>query len=308
MRVPLLGGVPDKLASLSSDKAYALMIRYHMIDGALRPAQEASIHVTDLGLLRGYAIFDYLLVRQGQPLFLDDYLSRLLRSAELLRLSLPFSREQLRRQVTELVRANALREGGIRFLVTGGPSPDGYSPSSTPTVLILAHPMPRFDPQVYTRGLKLLLHLYRRDIPEVKTTNYLIGIHQLPRLRAAGASEVLYHDGTYIYETTRSNFFIVKKDGTVVTPAEGVLQGITRKHVIQLAREAFEVELRPLALGELAEAAEAFVTSTIKRVAPVVQVADVVIGEGRPGPVAKRLREMLVELEAQYIAEAALSS
>lgn len=280
------------------------MIRYHMVDGVLRPAQEASVPVTDLGLLRGYAIFDYLLVRQGQPLFLDDYLSRLLRSAELLRLSLPFSRAQLRRQVAELVAANDLSEGGIRFLVTGGPSADGYSPSATPTVLILAHPMPHFDPQVYARGLKLLLYPYRRDIPEVKTTNYLIGIHQMPRLRTAGASEVLYHDGTHIYETTRSNFFIVKKDGTVVTPAEGILQGITRKHVIQLAREVFQVELRPLAIDELAEAAEAFITSTIKRVAPVVQVGDMLIGEGRPGPVAKRLHDMLLGLEARYLAQA----
>ncbi len=284
------------------------MIRYHMIDGVLTPAAEASVHVTDLGLLRGYAIFDYLLTRSGQPMFLDDYLSRLLRSAELLRLKLPFDRQELRRQVVELVQANDMEEGGIRFLVTGGPSPDGYTPATAPTVLILAHPMPRFDPQAYEQGVKLLLYEYRRDIPEVKTTNYIIGIHQLPRLQAAGASEVLYHDGTHIFETTRSNFFVVKKDGTIVTPEQGVLKGITRKNVIRLAQEEYPVELRPLAIEELHDAAEAFVTSTIKRVAPVVQVDDIVIGAGRPGPVAARLREKLIALEQQYIAEAALSS
>lgn len=284
------------------------MIRYHMIDGVLTPAAEASVHVTDLGLLRGYAIFDYLLAREGQPMFLDDYLSRLLRSAELLRLHLPFDRQELRRQVLELVQANEMKEGGIRFLVTGGPSPDGYTPATTPTVLILAHPMPRFDSQAYEQGLKLVLYEYRRDIPEVKTTNYIIGIHQLPRLQAAGASEVLYHDGTHIFETTRSNFFVVKKDGTIVTAEQGVLKGITRKNVIRLAQEEYPVELRPLAIDELHDAAEAFVTSTIKRVAPVVQVDDIVIGTGRPGPVAARLREKLIALEQQYIAQAALSS
>ncbi len=277
------------------------MMRYYMLNGTLTPIDQAVVPVSDLGLLRGYAIFDYLLARQGRPMFIDDYLTRLLRSAQLLHINLPFSQEVLHQQVKELIAANDIREAGIRFLVTGGASLDGYTPSSTPTVAILAHPMPPFDPVTYERGLKLLLHRYQRDIPEVKTTNYLIGIHALPRLKAAGAAEILYHDGTHIFETTRSNFFLVKRDGTIITPAKGVLQGITRKHVITLAREEFEIVLRPLAIEELHQASEAFITSTIKRIAPVVQIDDIPIGNGQPGPVARHLLQKLVALEQAYL-------
>ena len=247
---------------------------------------EAKLHISDLGLQRGYSIFDYFLEMEGRIPFLEDYLDRFYRSAEILHMEVPLTRDLLKEKITYLLQQNKLGTSGIKFLLTGGYSDDLYSPSS-PNFMILNLPVHQ-RPGDLGEGVKLLLLDYRRHIPEVKTTFYLPSIALFPKLKEKGAIEVLYHHNGLISETTRANIFFIKK-GTLITPSAGVLKGITRKYVLQVSRELMPVEEREVKLEELWESEEVFITGTSKHVAPVVEVEGKMIGNGKPGEVTKAI-------------------
>jgi branched-chain amino acid aminotransferase len=276
------------------------MIKYYHCDGSLIAAEAASLRVNDLAVLRGYGIFDYFLVHNRQPMFIEDYLDRFERSAAKLHLAIPASRTQLREYIFELIDANGLHEGGIRLLLTGGYSEDGYQPSVRPNLLILQYPPRPSSLQPYETGVKLLSYPYQRELPEVKSINYLMGIYLLPELRRAGAHEPLYHDGRYLRETVRANFFLVDERGRVVTPKDKILLGVTRRKILELARNYFEVEEREITREELLTAREAFLTGSNKKILPVVRVDDIVLGKGKPGPVTRHLMELFDAFVMEY--------
>ncbi len=277
------------------------MIKFASVNGEIVPAYRASIGVTDLGLLRGYGMFDFMLVKNGQPLFVEDYLDRFWRSAYQLQLEVPFSREQLKAHIAQLIEANGLDDASIRLVLTGGYAADGYSPSGNANLVILEHEYPVYHAGKYEEGIKLLLHEFQRQFPTVKTTNYVVGILMREQLRKAGADDLLFHFNGLITETTRANFFIVLPNDLIITAGEGILEGITRKHTLMLARKHYQVEERQPSLEELNVAKEAFITSSTKRIMPVVQVGDVVIGNGKPGPVGAHLFKLLQAAETQYL-------
>ncbi|RMF21247.1 MAG: amino acid aminotransferase, partial [Bacteroidetes bacterium] len=269
-------------------------------NGTLLPKEDVVLHCHDLSILRGYGLFDFFLVRDFQPLFLEDYLDRFEASARFLRLPLAMSRQALRQAIEQLIACNGRADAAIRLVLTGGYSMDGYRPAE-PNFLILEHPYPARDERAYQQGVRLLSFPYVRTFPTVKTTNYAVGIHQLPRLQRAGAVDVLFHQDGWLSETQRANFFIVAEDGVVATPAEGILRGVTRKQVLALARQRFPVEERPVHMEELKRAREAFLTSSTKGVLPVVQVDDIVIGDGKPGPCSQTLGRAFQERVEAYV-------
>jgi len=278
------------------------MIRYHLINGEPVEITQASLGLQDIGILRGYGIFDFFLVRQGVPMFLEDYLDRFFRSAKLLELEVPVSREEFKRHLNTLLDLNGIQDTAIRLLLTGGYASDGFTPAEIPNWIIMQHSMPAMPTALYPVGIKLMLYRHVREVPEVKSTNYLTAIRIRNDLKKAGAPEVLYHDGKVVSESARSNFFILTKQGVLVTPVNNTLMGITRKQVIKLAGIAgIAVEERDIPLEELSEAAEAFITSTIKGVLPVVQIDDINIGNGKPGTHTERLRIAFEQLTNQYI-------
>lgn len=250
------------------------------------PYCEAKIHISDIGLQRGYAIFDYFVEMKGRIPFLDDYLDRFYRSAEMLNMEIPLGRELLKEKIRYLLQQNKLGTSGIKLLLTGGYSEDLYSPS-TPNFMILNLPIIH-QPGDFGEGVKLILLDYRRHIPEVKTTFYLPSIALFPKLKETGAVEVLYHHNGLISETTRANIFLIK-NGKLITPASGVLLGISRKYVLKLARDLMPLEERDVNLEELWESEEVFITGTSKHVAPVVEIEGRVIGNGKPGAITAEI-------------------
>ncbi len=277
------------------------MIKYFLVNGEVVPREQALIGVEDLALLRGYGMFDFFLVRKGHPLFFDDYLDRFEHSASLLHLTPPYSREEIKQFILQLLQANGIPEAGLKLVLTGGYSPDGYS-YTKPNLIILQSPLPRYSTELYEKGVKLMLHEYHRSIPTAKTINYIVGINLLPEMRAAGAEDILFHSQGLVYETTRANFFIVKNDGAIVTAGEEVLGGITRKKTLETARKFFKVEVRNLLLDELKTAREAFITSSTKQIMPVSQVDNLLIGDGMPGETTRQLMELLRQEVEQYLA------
>ena len=251
------------------------------------PCSEVRLDLFDLGLIRAYGVFDYLRTYHQKPFRLSDYLDRFERSAGLLGMELPTDRTTLSELVQELIArtspiAAAGADFGIRFLLTGGPSVDGFSRSAEPTLLVLIEPITNPNPHDIEQGIKLLRCEYLRDLPEAKTTNYLNAVRLYPRMKAEGAAELLYCWQGSVLEASRANIFAFFGN-TLVTPLAGILLGNTRRTVLELASGQFDIEERALREEELALADELFITGSGRMLTPVVQVDSLTVGGGRPG-------------------------
>ena len=245
------------------------MITY--VNGTFVESTAASIPVNDLGLQRGYGVFDFLRVKGKQPLFLAQHIDRLYRSLTHMRLQLPQSKEELTAIIQSLIDQNQLAHSGIRITVTGGASPDGYTPVE-PHLIIVQQPIPEPPERMLTSPYKLITHHYRRQLPEVKTTDYLMAIWLQPRIKELDAQDVLYHFNGSVSECPRSNFFIITQENILVTPNEGMLKGVTRGNILSVAKQIMPVEERTVTLEDICTAKEAFISSSTKRIIPVSAV------------------------------------
>jgi len=262
-------------------------------NGEIIPYEDAMVHVSDLGLLRSYAAFDYLRTYNGRPFHMEDHLKRFRSSADELGLPLRYSDQEIGEVIVDLLARSGLPEAGVRLVITGGNSPDGMTPAE-PNCLILIERLPQYPSSLWDDGVKLITNDYLRDVPAVKSTGYLNAIKLMPLVRRHGAHDLLYcHEGK-VLELTRNNFFLFV-DGTLVTPKDNILLGITRKVLLRLCGDLFPVEERDVQTSEIAGATEAFLSGTTKGVMPVVQVDDTVIGDGVPGEGTRRVMALFRE-------------
>ena len=260
---------------------------------------EAVISINDVAVLRGYSAFEALRTYNRRPFHLDKHLTRLYRSAELIELEVPWSRESLAAIIREVIERNTYKHAAIRILVTGGESEDSILPTGKPTLAVLITALGERDLERFAQGYKLITTRLQRTEPDAKTTNYLVAIRALKEAARRNASDALYVDEQgHVLEATRSNFFIFRGD-TLITPGAGVLKGITRNVVLDLAMERFPIEERPILLDELALADEAFITSSSKEIMPVVQIDELKIGKGLPGRRTYELEQRFIEMIEQ---------
>lgn len=277
---------------------------YTFLNDSFVPDDKAFLHVSDLSIQRGYGIFDFFRVMDNYPLFIEDYLERLYVSAKEMHLKVPYETGQLKSLIFELIQKNNIPMSGIKVILTGGYSPDGYQLADKANLIMVQKPM-SFPPAGFpTEGIKIITHEYLRDKPHVKTINYVVGIWIQNKVLEKKAADVLYHYKGEVSEFPRCNFFIVRKDNTVVTPGENILEGVTRKHVLRLAAKKYKVEIGRVTLDDARAAKEAFLTSTSKRIVPITQIDESIIGEGKPGRVTNDLYDDLVALEFNEQAKA----
>lgn len=269
------------------------MDAYAYCNGEFLPLAQTRLQVTDLAFLRGYGIFDFLRVIKGNPIFVDDHLDRFEQAAKAMGLTIPQSREKLHQLIAELIRLNPHELLGLKLILTGGYSVDGFTPAEHPNFLALASPFVFPDA---TTGLSLMSYDYHREIPAVKTLSYLPPIQMLPHLKRQAADDYLYYSNGLISESSRSNVFIVK-NRIVSTPHTGILPGITRKHVLSICQGVFAVEERAIRLREVFEADEVFITSSNQRILPVRQIDHYVLPQPYPGPVTRTLQDLFLERE-----------
>src|SRR3989440_9351633 len=266
------------------------------INGRWLPPHEGTISINDVAVLRGYSAFESLRTYNRRPFHLDGHLTRLYRSAELIELEIPWSREHITAIVQEIIARNVYKHATIRLLVTGGETEDSILPVGKPTLAVLISPLGERDMERFAQGYKLITTSLQRIAPEAKTTSYLAAIRALKEAKRRHAADALFiNEQGHVLEATRSNFFIFRGD-TLITPYSGVLIGITRNVVLALAQDRFSIEERPILLGELAYAEEAFITSSSKEIVPVVQIDDLVIGDGRPGKRTYELEQRFIEM------------
>jgi len=264
------------------------MSRLVNINGKFLQETAASISFQDVSVQRGYSVFDFFRLVRNQPLHLEDHLNRFFNSASEMRLPVPKTREEIKQLIHELVWENELPDSGIRIQLTGGEIADG-SDFNAPSLIIsqLAFPFPTQSMQ--DNGMHLLLHAHQRQLPQVKSTDYMMSIWLQPLLKENQADDFLYHNNGIITECPRSNFFMVSPEGKIVTPANNILKGITRMKVLMLASNYFQVEERDIHIDELQAATEAFITSTTKQIIPVTRINGKEVGNGQVGEVTKKL-------------------
>ncbi|MBD2702551.1 aminotransferase class IV family protein [Spirosoma sp. BT702] len=277
-------------------------MHYGYFNGTIAPTDQLAVGITDLGLLRGYGLFDYFLTYNGKPFQWDWYWERFQNSAMRMHLPLPVTKNETFGIITDLIErsvdAGTSADMAFRFVMTGGYSADSIS-IEQPNLLILTesiHPVPAIQ---YEQGIKVILDEYVREMAEVKSTDYKRVILMAEAIRAARASDLLYQKGGEISELSRSNFFIVKGN-QIITPDRHILHGITRRTVMQLAQTDFEVIERSVLLSELYDADEAFTTSSTKKVLPIVQIGDLTIADGHVGPTSKFLLQQFDELTRNW--------
>jgi len=271
----------------------------HYFNGNYVPKRLINLSIDDVGILRGYAVFDFFKAIGNVPLFLEDHLDRLENSAHKINLELSISRDEIRKVIKKLISENQFSASNFKIIVTGGESEDGFSPGN-PQIIILNNPHKDPGIELFDKGISLMLHEYHRDFPEVKSTYYAQALSLQKGWLAKGHTDVLYHDGTFVSEVSRSNIYFFEGE-TLRTNKEGVLEGVTRKNVLKCAESLFDINIAPIRLEELLKAEEVFITSTNKKVMPVVKLDDQLIGNGKVGDRTKRLMKAFDTYIDQYV-------
>jgi len=275
------------------------------INGTLYDKENAKVSVYDHGLLYGDGVFEGIRVYHGKVFRLKEHIDRLYDSARAIWLEIPLSREEMIRAVEETVKANEKRDGYIRLIVTRGPGTLGLDPRKCePQVVIIVDDISLYPRELYDNGLEIITAATIRNHPaalnpRIKSLNYLNNILAKIEAIRGGCLEALMlnHKGE-VAECTGDNVFVVKHGELRTTPLDaGILEGVTRNAVIELANKA-GVPFREMTMTrhDIFTADELFLTGTAAEIIPVVKCDGRPIGAGKPGPVTKRLRELFQEL------------
>lgn len=268
------------------------------INGTVFDEADAKVSVFDRGFLYGDSVYEVLRTSGGRPVDLEPHLDRLGRSAAGLMLPMP-PLDLLRGALAETLAAAANAESYVRIVLTRGAGEIGLDTAlaENPLRIVIVRPLARPPAELYERGATLqIVHVVRtspRAIdPGVKSGNYLNSILALAEARRAGAYEALMCDAHgRVAEGSSSNVFVVRGGVVATPPVEvGILRGITRERVIELARaEGIDVREQPLVPDDVRAADEVFITSSIRGVLPIRAVDGRPVGRECPGPVTRRL-------------------
>ena len=274
------------------------------LNDALLPLDEAKVSVLDLGVLRGFGIYEGITSFSGEPFRFDDHWERFRKSADMLGLTIPHTKDEARNAMRTLIKHNTDgTRASLRMLLTGGEALGGLEHvPGRETFFITAAPHAPLPVELYARGASLITHEYQRFMPEVKSIHYITAVMLQEKRKTAGAIEILYTNDDRVLECATSNVFIVK-NGAVITPGADVLRGITRKVVLECARETYRTLEQAVPLSAFFDADEAFITSSFKDIVPVVSVDGRTIGSGVPGPVTRDLIARFARYADSYAAE-----
>ena len=270
------------------------------VNGDYLPEEDAKISVFDRGFLMADAVYEVTAVLDGKLCDYPGHAARLHRSLSELQMTLPVSDDELLEIHREMVRRNALDEGGIYLQVTRGAADRDFvwPKDATPGMVLFTQARQIAASETAARGIKVAsvddLRWGRRDI---KTVQLLYPSLAKMQAKAMGKDDAWLVEDGFVTEGTSNNAYIVR-DGVIVTRqlSNDILHGITRASVLKLAEEAqMKIQERPFTIEEAQGADEAFITSASQFVCPVVEIDGKPVAAGAPGPVAKRLREIYLQ-------------
>lgn len=274
--------------------------RFGYWNGSIVPLEEISISPYDLGVLRGYGVFDVMRTENKKPFLLERHWDRFTNSAETLGLTIPVSKDEYIDILSDLIERNGFDQANIRTVLTGGMSSNAFVPEGNEAFFILIEPFAPLDNTYFSDGSKVMTLDFKRDFPRAKITQYITAIKNTNQKKKVGALEILYVRDGKALEASTSNYALFLGN-TLVAPKDEILLGITRGLVLQLAQElGFQVDEREVSFEEVLGADEMFLTATNKYIVPVVQVDEHVIGSGKPGEKTKKLMQKLQEFIREY--------
>ena len=276
------------------------------ISGQLYDKEDAKISVYDHGLLYGDGVFEGMRSYSGKVFRLEQHLDRLWKSAKAIWLEIPMTQQALGKAVNETLAANGIKDGYIRLVVTRGSGALGLDPNkcSNPQVIIITDHISLYPKEFYDNGLTIITASTVRNhpaalSPRIKSLNYLNNIMAKIEGLQAGCVEALMlnHKGE-VAECTGDNIFLVRSGQLYTPPLDaGILEGITRDAIIEIAREdGYTVNEVALTRHDVFIADEVFLTGSAAEVIPVVKLDSRVIGDGKPGPVTRELTKRFHEL------------
>jgi len=271
------------------------------IDGKFYPKSEAKVSVFDHGLLYGDGVFEGIRAYDGTVFKLKEHISRLYRSAHMIMLSIPITEIEMIQWTLETLRKNSLRDAYIRLVVTRGVGDLGLDPKkcARPSIIIIADTISLHRGDAKANGATAMISWVKRDpvdatSHEIKSLNYLNSILAKIEANIAGVDEAICLDKNgFVCEGVAENIFIVK-GGKLCTPptCTGALAGITAESVQGLARKlGYDVVEKNVTPYELFTADEVFFTGTAAEIVPVREINKRSIGDGKPGPITRRLME-----------------
>ncbi|PXW44564.1 D-amino-acid transaminase [Dickeya zeae] len=279
------------------------MSRTVYVNGHYLPEEHATVSVFDRGFLFADAVYEVTAVVNGRLAEFDGHMARLERSCRELNLHLPVSQAALREIHLQLIEQNRLEEGGIYLQLTRGSTGDrdfAFPTDAAPTLVLFTQSRPVIHHPCAEKGIRVItcqdLRWHRRDI---KTVSLLMACMAKEWAHAKGADDAWLVENGMVTEGSSSNCYIVDTHNHLITRplSNDILHGITRKALLQLAAEhGLTVEERAFSPQEARAAKEAFISSATTFVWPVVEIDGVTIGEGRPGPLARQLRDIYIAM------------
>jgi len=273
----------------------------YYIDGEFVDEENALIPAKDITVLRGYGVFDFLITYNKRPFFLKEHVSRLENSAKDIGLALRHTHQEICDIVVRTIEKNPHHtESNIRIVYSGGISPDGVTPQGNGILMVMVTPKLELPDWWYSDGAKIITIDIERFIPTSKSTNYLSAVLAQHKAHGTGAIEAIYRDrDNRLLEGTTTNIFCFK-GSRLITPPDNILPGITRGVVMDLTKNHYEIEMRHIDMDELKEMDEVFISASNKEIVPIIQIDDLVMGNGKPGEKTCRVMELFKNFTHAY--------
>lgn len=267
-------------------------------DGIYLPKDEIRVELNDLGFERGFAVFDYCRIRNGKVTFLKDHFERLNLSQSILNFQEPVQTDEVEKILSNLHNQNKSSDGYFKILI----SAKLENEIIRPVITIYEDALIMYPQELFENGIALILQEFEKPFAEFKTTFYLGSLREYIRMKESNAEDVLFYAHDTIRECARCNIFTVKGNA-IYTPDKNILKGVTRKHVIQCARQNYFVIESDISVSDLFEADEVFISSTTKNIMPVIRIEDRMIGNGMVGNTTKELMKLFTEYCMHYVAD-----
>ncbi|OGK44271.1 hypothetical protein A2957_01190 [Candidatus Roizmanbacteria bacterium RIFCSPLOWO2_01_FULL_38_11] len=272
----------------------------HFLNGKFVSEDELLISPRDLGFDRGYAVTDFLVTYNHEPFKLTEHIDRLFISAEIIGLQIPWNKEQIIGLVKETLDKNDKNtEKSVKILLSGGVSHSMYQ-AEKPTLVIIISPRKFKSASDYEKGIKVQAVKYKRPYPEAKTTHYIEAIKQLAIYKNDDINDLVYYDDSQVFEGSGCSLFAII-DNKLVTAKSNIIDGITRKVLLEILKLPIPIEIRDFSFDELQRATEIFVTGSNSEVRGVVEINGKPVEDGKVGEITKEVLKQYREYIAQSI-------
>ncbi|MFA6973468.1 MAG: aminotransferase class IV [Parcubacteria group bacterium] len=277
------------------------MKNYCYFNGKITTLDKVKISPYDIGLLRGYGVFDVMCTANGKPFLFDAHWKRFQNSAMELNLKVPINKSTFKETIAKLLKLNGFEKANIRTVLSGGASHNGFAHErGRETFFILIENFSSLPGDVFQKGAGVMTIAHDRDFPLAKITNYAVAIKNQKQKERKKSLEIIYVKDGKALEASTSNFFIVKKN-KLITTKDKILVGTTRNVIIMLAKKkGMMVEERSILEKELYAADEVFLTATNKDVVPVVRIDGRKVGDGKVGKNTKIVMELFGDFVKKY--------